>query len=81
MQVEVFLAAMPWTYWMALPILALSALTMVTFGLVYLKKVVEPSVLRQDALQAAGAAQLAARRSRGVGKGRASLTPALHGQH
>ncbi|HEX2047162.1 MAG TPA: hypothetical protein VHF27_05325 [Acidimicrobiales bacterium] len=48
-----FFAAMPWTYWMALPILAASVLATVAFGLVYLKRVVEPDLLRLDALEAA----------------------------
>ena len=48
-----FLAALPWTYWMALPLLAGWAVVLPGFALVYLKKVVEPHVLRLDALAAA----------------------------
>ncbi len=48
-----FLAALPWTYWMALPLLVGSATMLVAFALVYLKKVVEPHVLRMDALAVA----------------------------
>ena len=48
-----FLGALPWTYWMALPLLVGSAMVFVAFTLVYLKKVVEPQVLRLDALLAA----------------------------
>ncbi len=50
-----FLAALPWTYWMALPLLVGSLIMLVGFGLVYLKKVVEPHVLYMDALTAARA--------------------------
>ncbi len=44
---------MPWTYWMALPILLSTVLVLLGFALVYVKKVVEPDVLRQDAVEAA----------------------------
>ena len=47
-----FLAALPWTYWMALPLLVGSVIMLVAFALVYLKKVVEPHVLYMDALAA-----------------------------
>jgi len=50
-----FFAALPWTYWMALPLLVGSLIMLVGFGLVYLKKVVEPHVLYMDALSAARA--------------------------
>ncbi|MDQ4071202.1 MAG: hypothetical protein M3203_17295 [Actinomycetota bacterium] len=53
MYVGLLVAAMPWTYWMAIPILVSTALLLLGFALVYLKKVVEPNVLRQDALEAA----------------------------
>lgn len=45
-------AAMPWTYWMALPLLVGAFMILAGFGAVYLKKVVEPHVLRLDALAA-----------------------------
>ena len=44
-------AALPWTYWMAFPVLVLTVLSLLVFGLVYLKKVVEPHVLYLDQLQ------------------------------
>ena len=53
------LAAFPWTYWMALPLLVATVLFLVGFGLVYLKKVVEPHILLQDTLAASRAASLA----------------------
>jgi hypothetical protein len=46
----------PWTYWMALPLVVTAGLALLAFIAVYLKKVVEPGVLRRDAL-AAGAAK------------------------
>ena len=45
-------AAIPWTYWLAPPFLAVAALVLVGFGLVYLKKVVEPRYRYLDALGA-----------------------------
>lgn len=39
------LAALPWTYWLAFPLLAGILAMLVGFALVYLKKVVEPHVL------------------------------------
>src|SRR3712207_2875940 len=45
-------AAMVWTYWLAPLILALTALFLLAFGAWYLKKVVEPRVLRSDLAQA-----------------------------
>ena len=53
-----FLAALPWTYWMAMPLLGATVLLLVGFGLVYLKKVVEPHMLLQDSLAAARVASL-----------------------
>ena len=53
-----FLAALPSTYWMALPLLGATVLFLVGFGLVYLKKVVEPQILLQDSLAAARTAPL-----------------------
>ena len=44
------LAALPWTYWLALPFLAASVAVLVVFALVYLKRVVEPHVLYMDYL-------------------------------
>jgi|GEM_PF-4868570 hypothetical protein len=44
------LAALPWTYWLALPLVAASVAVLVVFALVYLKKVVEPHVLYMDYL-------------------------------
>ena len=52
------LAALPWTYWMALPLLVAAVLVLAGFGLVYLKKVVEPHILLQASLAAARAASL-----------------------
>ncbi|HVL27540.1 MAG TPA: hypothetical protein VM390_05295 [Acidimicrobiales bacterium] len=46
----------PWTYWMALPLVVTAGLALLAFIAVYLKKVVEPGVLRREAL-AAGAAK------------------------
>ena len=46
-------AALPWTYWMVFPVLALTVLSLLVFGVVYLKKVVEPRVLYLDQLQPA----------------------------
>ena len=45
-------AAIPWTYWLGPPFLAVVALVLVGFGLVYLKKVVEPRYRYVDALGA-----------------------------
>ena len=53
-----FLAAFPWTYWMALPLLVATLLALAGFGLVYLRKVVEPHIPLQDYLAAARAASL-----------------------
>ncbi len=44
------IAAVAWTYWMALPTLVLTACTLVVFVWVYLKKVVEPRLLLEDQL-------------------------------
>ena len=44
-------AAVPWTYWIALPVLVATVLALLTFLLVYLKKVVEPRVLYLDELR------------------------------
>ncbi len=44
------LAALPWTYWLAFPLLAGILAVLVGFALVYLKKVVEPHVLYMDYL-------------------------------
>lgn len=44
------LAALPWTYWLALPLLAGTLAVLAGFALVYLKKVVEPYVLYMDYL-------------------------------
>ena len=44
------LAALPWTYWLALPLLVGTLAVLVGFALVYLKKVVEPHVLYMDYL-------------------------------
>jgi len=44
------LAALPWTYWLALPLLVGALAVLVGFALVYLKKVVEPHVLYMDHL-------------------------------
>ncbi len=49
------ISAMVWTYWMAFPILAMTLLTLVAFGGWYLKKVVEPRLLRSDLSQASEA--------------------------
>ena len=46
-------ATLPWTYWMVFPVLALTVLSLLVFGVVYLKKVVEPRVLYLDQLQLA----------------------------
>lgn len=54
-----FLAALPWTYWMALPLMIGTAVVLIGFALLYLKKVVEPHVLYMDALAAARAPGLA----------------------
>jgi hypothetical protein len=35
-------AAIPWTYWLAPLLLVIAVLALLGFGLVYLKKVVEP---------------------------------------
>ena len=43
-------AALPWTYWVVFPVLALTVLSLLVFGVVYLKKVVEPRVLYLDQL-------------------------------
>ena len=50
-------AAMVWTYWMAFPILAVTLLTLIAFGAWYLKKVVEPRLLRSDLSQVAAIAE------------------------
>lgn len=47
------LAALPWTYWLALPLLAGTAVVLIGFTLVYLKKVVEPHMLYLDVQAAA----------------------------
>ena len=47
----VLVAALAWTYWMVFPVLALPVLSLLVFGVVYLKKVVEPHVLYLDQLQ------------------------------
>ena len=49
----VVVAALAWTYWMVFPVLALTVLSLLVFGVVYLKKVVEPKVLYLDQLQLA----------------------------
>ena len=49
-----FLAALPWAYWMAIPLLAATVLALVGFAAVYMKKVVEPHLLLQDVLAAGG---------------------------
>ena len=77
-----FLAALPWTYWMALPLLGATVLFLVGFGLVYLKKVVEHHILLQDSLAAARAPSLtgksgqliAARRPTGHGSPAATIS-------
>ncbi len=46
------LAAVPWTYWMALPILVLAVCAVLGFFGIYLKRVVEPRLLREDQLRA-----------------------------
>ncbi len=46
-------AALPWTYWMVFPVLSLTVLSLLVFGVVYLKKVAEPKVLYLDQLQLA----------------------------
>ncbi len=73
-------AATAWTYWMALPILVMTASTLVVFICVYLKKVVEPRLLLEDqsrtgelpraeGLAAVGAGRRSgARSSAGVGR-------------
>jgi hypothetical protein len=45
-------AAIPWTYWLAPPLLAVVALMLAGFGLVYLKKVVEPPYRYLDSVSA-----------------------------
>lgn len=45
--------AMPWTYWMALPLVVSSALALLGFAAAYLKKVVAPDLQRRDALAVA----------------------------
>ncbi len=57
------LAAVPWTYWMALPILVLAVCTVIAFVGVYLKKVVEPRLLHEDQF---GALELGGTRGRSV---------------
>lgn len=52
-------AAMVWTYWLAPPILAVTVLFLLAFGAWYLKKVVEPRVLRSDLAQAGDARRAA----------------------
>ncbi|MDQ4130381.1 MAG: hypothetical protein M3133_05235 [Actinomycetota bacterium] len=57
------IAAVAWTYWMALPILVVTACSLVVFASAYLKKVVEPRLLHEDqvgALQLVGTRQRAA---------------------
>ncbi len=53
----VVVAAMPWTYWMAFPLLGAAVLALLVFFVLYLKKVVEPRFLylegRQEAPQVA----------------------------
>ncbi len=46
------LAAVPWTYWMAIPILVLAVCAVLAFFGIYLKRVVEPRLLREDQLRA-----------------------------
>ncbi len=46
------MAVVAWTYWMALPILMVTACTLVVFVWVYLKKVVEPRLVHEDQLRA-----------------------------
>ncbi len=46
------IAAVAWTYWMALPTLVVTACALTVFALAYLKKVVEPRLLREDQLRA-----------------------------
>lgn len=61
------LAARPWTYWMALPLAVSSALALLGFAAVYLRKVVAPDLQRRDALAAAELyPSLAAGRDRGA---------------
>ncbi len=48
-------AARAWTYWMALPLVVSSALALLGFAAVYLRKVVAPDIQRRDALAAAKA--------------------------
>ncbi len=57
------LAAAPWTYWMALPILVIAVCTLMAFVGVYLKKVVEPRLLYEDQPRAP---ELAGTRGRSV---------------
>jgi p-aminobenzoyl-glutamate transporter AbgT len=46
-------AAKPWTYWMAIPLLVSSVLALAVLAGVYLNKVVEPRIRREQALAAA----------------------------
>ena len=39
---------MPWTYWMAFPVLSAAGLVLLAFGVGYLKKVVEPRLQQLD---------------------------------
>ncbi len=54
-------AATPWTYWMALPILVVTVCTLVVFVGAYLKKVVKPRLLHEDHLRALELAPTGAR--------------------
>ncbi len=45
--VDLLLAIKPWTYWMALPVLVMSALGVVAVVLGYLKKAVAPKYPKQ----------------------------------
>ncbi len=47
----VVVAAMPWTYWMAFPLLGATVLALVAFFVLYLKKVVEPRFLYLEGRQ------------------------------
>ncbi len=66
------IAAVAWTYWMALPILVVTACSLVVFVWAYLKKVVEPRLLLEDQLRGTelvgtgGRAAVGTRQHRGV---------------
>ncbi len=68
-------AAAPWTYWMALPILVLTACTLVVFVWVYLKKVVEPRLLLEEQLRALEPAGTGGRPAVGTGQHSAARSP------